>query len=95
MLQAFVGIVSREGLEAIYPEHPHSLLFLRRRTERAAGSLACFWSVIPDVAVGRIQSALRAGESAEALGYLQQQAREYGLIYPLDRDEADLPVIRY
>jgi hypothetical protein len=94
MLQAFIGIVSRQGLELICPEHPQTARFLRRRVQREAGKLACFWSVIPEEVVKPIQAALRRGQSAEALEFLQQQAREYGFFFPLDDDEADLPVIR-
>lgn len=95
MWHAYIGIVSPQGLELFCPEHPQTARFLRRRAQREAGRLACFWSVISDEAVKHIQAALRRGQSAEALGFLQQQAREYGFLSPPDDDEADLPVIRY
>jgi len=47
MWQAFVGIVSRQGLEVFCPEHPQTVRFLQRRVERTRGQAVCFWSVAP------------------------------------------------
>jgi len=95
MLQAYVGIVSRQGLELFCPEQPQSVRFLRRRVKREAGRLACFWSVVPEEAVRHIQAALRLGRCADAFSLLQQQAREYGFLSSPDDEESDLPVFRY
>ena len=93
-MQAYVGIVSRQGLELFCPEHPQTVRFLCRRAKREPERLACFWSVLPDEAVGHIRAALRDGHSADALRLVQQQARECGLLSTAD-DEASVPVIRY
>lgn len=82
MLQAFVGIVSREGLEAFCPEHPQTIRFLWRRAQRERGRVACFWCVMPDETAQHVQAAIECGQLAEALLLLQQQAREYGFILP-------------
>ena len=37
MLQAYVGIVSLQGLEIFCPEHPQTVRFLQRRVARTRG----------------------------------------------------------
>jgi hypothetical protein len=90
MLQAFVGIVSREGLEVLCLEHPQTVRFLSRRAQRESGRVACIWSVIPDEVVPVIDTALRQARFAEALLFMLQQAREYGLLLPPEGDETVL-----
>ena len=84
MLQAYVGIVSRQGLEIFTPENPQTVRFLSRRAQREAGRVACFWSVVPDDTAGQIHAALRQGRGGEALALLQHQARDYGFLLPCD-----------
>jgi hypothetical protein len=90
MLQAFVGIVSREGLEVLCPEHPETIRFLSRRARRETGRVACIWSVIPEEAAAVIDAAVRQARFAEALMLMLQQAREYGSLLPPEADEAVL-----
>ncbi len=94
MLQAFVGIVSREGLEVLCPEHPQTVRFLCRRARREGGRVTCIWSVIPEEAVAAINTALRQARFAEALMFALQQAREYGLLLPPEDDESVLTDLR-
>lgn len=86
MLQAFVGIVSQQGIELFCPEDPATVRFLWRRVQRERGRAFCFWSVIPSEAVQRIQAVLALGLSREALDLLQQLARDYGFLVP-DHEE--------
>ena len=84
MLQAFVGIVSQRGLEVFCPERPETVHFLWRRVRRIPGRAACIWSVIPDDAAVGVQQALDAVGPEFALGFLQQAARELGVLFPDD-----------
>lgn len=94
MWQAFVGIISRQGLEIFCPEHPQTVRFLQRRAERARGQAFCFWSVAPDDAAAQVRTALRYGERELALHLLQQATRDGGSLLPTPNDSADLCVIR-
>lgn len=91
MLQAFVGIISRNGLEVFCPEHPETVRFLCRRARRESGRVACIWSVLPHEALALVDEALRRAQFAEALVLAVQHARDYGLLIPTDDDEANLP----
>jgi hypothetical protein len=82
MLQAFVGIVSQQGIEVFCPEDPATVRFLWRRVQRERGRTACFWSVIPSEAVELIESTLNLGLTHEALDLLQQLAHDYGFLVP-------------
>jgi hypothetical protein len=86
MLQAFVGIVSRRGLEVFCPEHPDTVQFLWRRARRTPGRTACFWSVIPDDAAVCVQNAMRTVGPEVAFGFLQQSVREMGTLLPSDME---------
>jgi len=86
MLQAYIGIVSREGLELLCPENPETVRFLWRRVQREAGRVACFWSVVADESATLILSALRSGFRGEALALLQRESRECGLFVPSDEE---------
>jgi hypothetical protein len=88
MLQAFVGIVSCQGLEILCPEDPATIRFLWRRVARGRLPAACFWSVLPHEAVLRIETALDLGETGTALHLLQLLARDGGpLAPPSDADD--------
>jgi hypothetical protein len=82
MLQAYVGIVSQQGIELFCPEDPATVRFLWRRVQRARGRSACFWSVLSDETVKLIQTTLNFGHPQEALDLLQQSARDYGFLVP-------------
>lgn len=79
MLNSYVGITSRNGLERLCPEHPGVTRFLsvqvsRLRRERAV----LVWAVLNDEAAEEIMEELRFGEKQIALGLLQSSAREGG-----------------
>lgn len=84
MLQAFVGIVSRRGLEVFCPEDPDTVQFLWRRARRTPERTACFWSVISDDAAACVQHVLQSGGPEIALAFLQQSVRESGPLLPGD-----------
>ena len=92
MLQAYVGIISRRGLELFCPEDPATVRFLWRRVKREPGRIACFWSVIPDEVVEHILAALQLGRSRDALILMQQHAREYGSLIPCEDESTPIPI---
>ena len=83
MLQAYVGIVSRRGIEVFCPEHSGTVRFLFRRAKRSAGHVACFWCVMSDDAAKHVRTTLRFGQPQRAFESLQLNARDIGLL-PLD-----------
>lgn len=94
MLQAYVGIISRRGLELFCPEDPATVRFLWRRFKREPGRIACFWSVVPAEVVEHILVALQLGRSRDALILMQQHAREYGSLIPGEEESTLVPVNR-
>jgi hypothetical protein len=87
MLQAYIGIVSHRGLEAFWPESPHTVRFISHRAKRIHRGAACFWTVIPVNAAVHIQEALNGGQTEAALEVIRDTAREIGGLLPFD-DEA-------
>jgi hypothetical protein len=88
MLQAYVGIVSCNGIELFCPEDPATVRFLWRRVQRHPYRVACFWSVLPSDAVELVEAALLQGFPQHALDLIQQQARDYGFLTTPDGDES-------
>ena len=90
MLKSYVGIVSRRGLEAFFPENDHVLRFLIRRAYRSYQiDTVCFWAVLQDSIGNAIEQLLECGRPADALLALQHLATEIGTVYP---DEPEVPV---
>ena len=83
MNRAYVGIVTRRGLEAIFPENDHVVRFLHRRVYRRrpfAG--VCCWAVLSDEMTDQIEWHLEFGENLLALQTLLSEAVQYGSIPP-------------
>jgi hypothetical protein len=89
MLQAFVGIVSHQGIELFCPEDPSTVRFLLRRAARASRPMACFWSVLTQEAAALIDATLDLGQSADALELLLQLAHECGLVSHHEQPASD------
>jgi hypothetical protein len=87
MLQAYIGIVSRRGLELFCPEHPQTVRFLWRRARRERGRVACYWTVLSAEVAEPIRTALLLGQPWDALDLMQQQAYDCGLLLPWDDDD--------
>jgi hypothetical protein len=80
---AYVGIASRNGLESLHAEEPHTARFLLRRAARQREKNAvCFWSVMSPEAAAEIQDELACDRRAEAFLLLQSLAYELGRILP-------------
>lgn len=94
MWQAYVGIVSRRGLEIFCPEHPQTVRFLQRRVERCRGQALCFWSVAQAEAVAQVEAALCADERRVALRLLDEATRDGGPLLPFPEDATQTWVLR-
>jgi len=83
MNRSYVGIVTAQGLQAIYRESDHLVRFLHRRLyrQRPFDGL-CYWAVMPDERVGQIESQIDQGDGQAALKSLQECADYLGAILP-------------
>ena len=87
MIDAYVGMISRRGLECFVPETEHAALFLLRRAMRSSSTLAvCCWAVLRREDAARIQQLLRNGNSADGLTMLHNTARSLGTLLPPPED---------
>ncbi len=83
MTQSYVGVITTEGLQAIYRESDHLVRFLERRlyrTRPVAG--LCYWAVLADQDLEYIELQLQQGESHAALRSLEEAAEFGGVILP-------------
>ena len=84
---AYVGIVSRYGLESFYAEERNTTVFLLRRAERMqARGAVCFLSVMDAEIAQQIRAELEFDNRTEALLLLQILAYEVGGILPEAND---------
>jgi hypothetical protein len=89
-MQAYIGIMSRQGVEVICREHPDTTAWLRRQAERIRGAAICFWSVIPEDDAAAIHFALEQGCRADAASLLRQRSRDMGALLPIDDDHVSV-----
>lgn len=85
MNQSYVGVITADGLQAIYRESDHLVRFLERRlyrTRPVAG--LCFWAVLGDQDHEYIELQLQHGESHAALRALEETAEFGGVILPTE-----------
>lgn len=83
MTESFVGIVSRLGLEGLWSEEEHAMLFLLRRARRIQDrQAACIWVVIDVALARRVMEQLHLGNRYDALVLLQTVAVDLGLVFP-------------
>ena len=83
MNRSYVGIVTAQGLQAIYRESDHLVRFLHRRLYRQRPFDGfCYWAVMPDERVGQIESQIDQGDGQAALKSLQECADYLGAILP-------------
>ncbi|MBY0460873.1 MAG: hypothetical protein K2V38_26435 [Gemmataceae bacterium] len=78
MLNSYVGIASRDGLERLCPENPGVARFLAAQAARLRQQAVLVWAVLPVDAADDIMEELRAGEKRFALRLLQHAARDGG-----------------
>lgn len=83
MLNSYLGIATRNGLEALCPEFPETSRFLSARAARLRRQRAVLvWAVLPADAADDIMEELRFGQKQAALRLLQYAARDGGRLLP-------------
>lgn len=83
MINSYLGILSREGLDLYYPEGEHTATFLLQRLRRQRTSLACcVWFVLDDESETALQALLAADLRGAAWEWVQDSAREVGRFLP-------------
>jgi len=85
MIQSYVGVITAEGLQAIYRESDHLVRFLERQIYRrrpVAG--LCYWAVLGDQDLEYIELQLQHGECQAALRALEETAEFGGAILPTE-----------
>ena len=83
MNQSYLGIVTRNGLEAIYLEEDHVIRFLHRRLyRRNACDGICCWAVMNDDVVQHVRMLIREADGLAALRTLQTHATHWGVSLP-------------
>ena len=85
MQHGYVGIVTRRGLEGLYPESEHVVRFLDRRVYgRQPYFGCCFWAVLGSDIAERIQWDIERADFWSAMSSLELNAIHYGPIMPSD-----------
>ena len=83
MVECYVGIISRRGLESLLPETKHAIPFLLRRAYRRQPTEAiCYWAVMQKTAAQDVQRQLQLRRHEEALFILRARAAHFGEILP-------------
>ena len=88
MVRAYIGIVTRRGLEALYEENDHVVRFLNRRVCRGRRAGGLLWAVMDDDAADFVGVQLALGEMQAALRSLEAYAHYYGPMFPVSADRA-------
>lgn len=98
MVESYVGIIGRQGLESLWREDQHTLHFLMRRAYRRQPMQAvCYWAALRDADAKAIMEQLEANNGHGALLALESCAEYWGTIPPaacsemLTRLQEDLP----
>lgn len=84
-MRTYVGIITRRGLELLFPESDYVRRCLARLayTDRPAQRICC-WAAMPDPVASEIHGQLNQGETDSALQILQASARFLGPVLPSD-----------
>lgn len=88
MLQAYVGVVSRQGISLLSPEHEGTRLSVRRAVRSSTGRIG-FWAVLAESDARSVQALFQSGYRHEALVMLNRCARDIGRILPSDPVRSD------
>ncbi len=91
MTDAYLVVLSKEGVEQITLETEHARRFLRRRCfEVNAGHESCYWTLLPTEKAEAIRWLILHGERLAAHWLLNESALDSGMIAPAC-DEDSLP----
>lgn len=84
MNHSYLGVITRRGLEAFYPEEDHVIRFLHRRVYRVRPYTEfCCWAVMHGEIAHLIELQIEFGEPRLALWTLQQSALHWGMSLPV------------
>lgn len=88
MVNSFVGIISRRGLESLVPETEHAVPFLVRRAYRRRPTEAvCYWAVMEESAAEQVRRQLHGHRHEDAFFALRALAEHFGtILLPSDDD---------
>lgn len=91
MTDAYLVVLSAEGVEKIAEENAHARHFLLRRCfSVSCGREVCYWALLPTEKAEGIRWLILHGERLAAQWLLNESAIDSGLIAPVD-DEESLP----
>lgn len=80
MNDSYIGLVTRSGLQALYPESKHVVRFLERRAFRRPPYSILIWAVLASNIAECIEYELSIGEAVSALKILQLEALYFGTL---------------
>ena len=88
MVNSYVGIISRRGLESFIPDTEHAAPFLLRRAYRRQPPEAiCYWAVMQDAAAREVERQLQWRRHEDALATLHARATYFGTFLPPDFED--------
>ncbi len=91
MTDAYLVVLSAEGVEIITDENAHARHFLLRRCFAVNGGReSCYWALLPTQKAEAIRWLILHGERLAAHWLLNESAIDSGLVAPID-DEGSLP----
>jgi len=91
MTDAYLVVLSTEGVEIITDENTHARHFLLHRCiSVSCGREACYWVLLPTEKAEAIRWLILHGERLAAHWLLNESAIDSGLVAPFD-DEESLP----
>jgi len=91
MTNAYLVVLSAEGVEIITEENTHARHFLLRRCfSVSCGREVCYWALLPTEKAEAIRWLILHGERLAAQWLLNESAIDSGLVAPID-DEESLP----
>jgi hypothetical protein len=83
MIASFVGILTRRGLEAFFPETEHASRFMQRRLRRCRQVQACgVWFVLDGGVAEIVGELVASDEGGAAWAIVEHQARDGGILVP-------------
>jgi hypothetical protein len=83
VLNSYVGIISRRGLESLLPDGEHAAPFLvRRACRRQPTEAICYWAVMQDTAAKEVERQLQWQLYENALATLHECAKHFGTFLP-------------